>query len=171
VKKTSSFEILRLAKELSEAKVDWHFHILAPGCVFNKNKRFALILEDKLAQVEYVNHTTSNPTKLGKELILLLGRKRVDKKRVQKKGKKVPAKVEQMLRQAKALNLKGFAWHYHLLYPECIFNHDKRYWKLVFEDPVNEKIVEEMFDILPKRELELIENLFYSTQDEKFKVI
>ena len=66
-----------------------------------------------------------------------------------------------IIRRAMELNKKKIQWHHHLLFPDCIFNHHKK-WNIVFEDPENGKKTETFYDSEPKDDLLEIEKLIYS---------
>jgi hypothetical protein len=161
MKKTSLFRILGLAKKFAKDNINWHFHILSPGCVFNRNKKFSLILEDGEKDVQYIHLSLRRPSKTGQKL-LKLQEKRGSKSKGEVAKVFLSARVVKMTERAKELNNKGFSWHYHLLLPNCVFNKDSRYWSLVFEDPLNGEIIEEKFTKEPKKALGVIEPLFYS---------
>lgn len=164
MKKVTSAKIIRTANKLVKEGKKWHFHILAPGCVFNKNKIFALILEDTEKKTQMVHFSFKRPSKTGQMLVELLhgkGISKAEKKLWKVKSDLVSPKVMKMIERAKELNLKGFSWHHHLLFPECIFNEDSRYWTLIFEDPINGEVIKDKSKSEPKKALKKIEPLFY----------
>ncbi|MFC1600625.1 hypothetical protein ACFL25_00940 [Patescibacteria group bacterium] len=165
MKKISSAKLVKTAKKLNEECKRWHFHILAPGCKFNKDKRYALILENTSDKEEFVHFCLKKPSRTGKKLVEMLHGKGISKKKkkeVHKKLKKLSAKVEKMIKRATELNAKGFSWHHHVLFPDCMFNKDSRYWTLVFEDSLNHEVIEERFKDEPIEALLKIEPLFYA---------
>ena len=155
-------KLFSIAEKIQKKEKKWHFHMLAPGCVFNKDKRFALILENSDDQKQFICFFLEKPAATGKKLAELLHGKGITKKSTEKSTKPLSPKVKEMLKRANELNLKGFSWHHHLLFPDCIFNKDSRYWTLVFEDPLDEEVMEDMTDWEPKEALQQIEPLFYS---------
>ena len=185
MKKVTAKKIMMAAEKLKKDGKKWHFHILTPGCTFNKDKRFALILENTSDNELFVHFSLKKPTKTGQKLVIMLhpaitanapkssylNPRSVSSRR---KGeftgqaeKKVSPKARQMINRAIELNNKGFAWHHHLLFPDCKFSKDSRYWTLVFEDPLNGEIIEDRFKNEPKEALRQIEPLFYA-QKNKF---
>ncbi|OGM25342.1 hypothetical protein A2715_04825 [Candidatus Woesebacteria bacterium RIFCSPHIGHO2_01_FULL_39_32] len=162
MKKVTATKIVKTVEKLKRDGKKWHFHLLTPGCVFNEEKMFALILESSTDGDHLVHHSLKKPADAGKKLVELLHGKDISKKKSKKSSKKLSAKVTMMIERAIQLNNKGFAWHHHLLFPDCIFNHDTRYWTLVFEDPLNGKVIKDMSKEEPKEALKKIEPLFYA---------
>lgn len=164
MKRLSAAKILSTTKKLNKDGKRWHFHILVPGCVFNKDKRFALILENTSDNEQFVLFSLKKPAKTGQKLVEMLHGKGISKKKkkVPKPTKKLSPKVEKMIKRAAELNAKGFSWHHHVLFPDCMFNKDSRYWTLVFEDSINNEVIEERFKDEPKEALSKIEPLYYA---------
>lgn len=165
MRKATTSKILKTAKKLKKENKKWHFHILVPGCKFNKFEKYTLILEDTENKEQLIHISYKKPLKTGQILVELLHGKGISKakkeKTVGESVSRLSAKVNQMVGRATELNMKGFSWHHHLLFPECIFNKDSRYWTLVFEDPLNGEIIEDMSKSKPQKALEKIEPLFY----------
>lgn len=164
MQKVSVKKILKTAEKLKKHGKKWHFHLLTPGCVFNEEKMFALILENSMDGVQLVHHSLKKPAGAGKKLVEMLhgAITKNPSTRSSRSGLKLSAKVNKMIERAVELNNKGFAWHNHLLFPDCIFNHDTRYWTLVFEDPLNGEVIKDMSKVEPKEALKKIEPLFYA---------
>lgn len=164
MKRVSAAKILSTARKLNKDGKKWHFHILVPGCTFNKDKRFALILENTSDNEQDVYFSLKKPSKTGQKLVEMLHGKGISKKKKKssKKTAKSSAKVQKMIKRATELNAKGFSWHHHVLFPDCMFNKDSRYWTLVFEDSLNNEVIEERFKYEPIEALSKIEPLFYS---------
>ena len=163
MKKVIDTEILKIAEKLVKKERKWHFHTLTPGCVFNKDKRFALVMENSSDKKQFVSFSLKKPAKTGQILVEMLHGKGISKKNPSaRSGLKSSRKVTQMVERAIELNNKGFTWHHHLLFPDCIFNKDSRYWTLVFEDPLNGEVIEEMSKDKPIAALQQIEPLFYA---------
>ena len=164
MQKVTVKEIIKTAERLKKQERKWHFHILTPGCTFNKDKRFVLILENASDKEQFVHFSLKKPAKTGQKLVEMLHgvNTKTPSARSTRSGLKLSPKVNQMVERAIELNNKGFAWHHHLLFPDCIFNKDSRYWTLVFEDPLNGKVIEEMSNEKPKEVLKKLEPLFYA---------
>src|SRR3972149_2819094 len=162
MQKVTVKEIIKTAERLKKQERKWHFHILTPGCSFNKDKRFALILENASDTEQFVHFSLKKPAKTGQKLVEMLHgvNTKTPSARSTRSGLKLSPKVNQMVERAIELNNKGFAWHHHLLFPDCIFNKDSRYWTLVFEDPLNGEVIEEMSKDKPIPALQQIEPLF-----------
>lgn len=158
-------KIVSIAKKLDKEGKRWHFHILTPGCVYNTKVKFALFLENSTDDKQYVSYGIKKPAKAGKTLVKLLHGKKITKSTVKKTKMSIDSKVEQMVKRAKELNNKGFAWHHHMLFPDCTFNQDKRYWALVFEDPLNGEVLESRSKEEPTEALQKIERLFYTQKN------
>lgn len=163
MKKVSAAKILSTAKKLDKEGKKWHFHILTPGCIFNKDKRFALILENTPDNEQFVHFSLKKPAKTGQKLVEMLHGKGISKKRekTRKSIEKLSPKVQKMIERATELNAKGFSWDHHVLFPDCIFNKDSRYWTLVFEDSLNNEVIEERFKDEPIEAISKIEPLYY----------
>ena len=165
MRKVTSKKILKTARGLDKEGKRWHFHILTPGCVFNKDKRFALILENTSEKEQFIHFYLKKPSKTGQKLVEMLHGMGISKKGkisdVTLKNTKLSAKVELMVKRAIELNLKGFSWHHHVLFPDCMFNKDSRYWTLVFENPLDNEAIEERFKEEPIEALSQIEPLNY----------
>ena len=165
MKKVKLVQILKTAKKLAKNGKKWHFHILMPGCKFNKDKRFALILENTSDNEQLVHFSLKKPSKSGQKLVEMLHGKGITKGTKKSdeslNGSRLSVKVKLMVKKATELNLKGFTWHHHVLFPDCMFNQDSRYWSLVFENTLDNEVIEERFKEEPKVALSLIEPLFY----------
>ena len=172
MKKVTAAKIIKAAQRLKKDSRKWHFHILTPGCTFNKDKRFALILENTSDNEQFIYFSLKKPAKTGKKLVellhgtpkssFLLPRSPSSRRRGESTGQsEISQKAQKMIERANELNIKGFSWHHHLLFPDCMFNKDSRYWTLVFEDPLNEEVIEDRFKNEPKEALRQIEPLFY----------
>ncbi len=175
MKRVSSAKILKTAKRLDKDGKKWHFHILTPGCVFNKDKRFALILENTFDNEQLVHISLKKPVKTGQKLVemlhgtpkksFLLPRSTSSRRMGDSTGQEgtwISPKVRNMIKKATELNLKRFSWHHHLLFPDCMFNKDSRYWTLVFENPLDNEVIEERFKEEPIEALSQIEPLYYA---------
>ena len=163
MKKVSSKKILKTAEKLKKDGKKWHFHMLTPGCVFNEEKMFALILENSTDEEHLVHHSLKKPVDTGKKLVELLHGTITNTQKTHKNTKKkLTPKVNKMIARANELSNKGFSWHHHLLFPDCIFNHDPRYWTLVFEDPLNGEVIKDISKEEPRQALQQIEPLFYA---------
>jgi hypothetical protein len=158
-------KVISEAKELDKEGKKWHFHILTPGCVYNTKVKFALVLENSTDDKQFFAYTIRKPAKAGEKLVKLLHGKKITKPTVKKLKKTVDPKVEQMVKRAVELNSKGFAWHHHVLFPECTFSQDKRYWTLVFEDPLNGEVLESRSKDEPKDAIKKLEPLFYAQKN------
>jgi hypothetical protein len=157
-------KIIITAQSLKKKEKKCHFHILTPGCTFNKDKRFALVLENTSDNEQFIYFSLKKPAKTGKKLVEMLHDEGISDNKSTQVGslKKLSPKVERMIETAKELNIKGFGWHHHLLFPDCMFNHDSRYWTLVFEDPLNGEVIKDISKVKPEEALKEIKPLFYA---------
>ena len=164
MKKVTAKKILKTAEKLKKDGKKWHFHILTPGCTFNKDKRFALILENTSVNEQFVHFSLKKPAKTGQKLVEMLHgvNTKTSSAHSARSSLNLSPKVNQMIERAIELNNKGFAWHHHLLFPDCMFSKDSRYWTLIFEDPLNGEIIEDRFKNEPKEALQQVEPLFYA---------
>ena len=168
MKKVTAKKILKTAVKLRKDEKKWHFHILTPGCTFNRDKRFALILENTSDKEQFVHFSLKKPAKTGQKLVEMLHGVNTEtpsalpRQARDRSGLKLSPKTNQMIERAIELNNKGFAWHHHLLFPDCMFSKDSRYWTLIFEDPLNGEIIEDRFKNEPKEALQQVEPLFYA---------
>ncbi len=62
-------ELLKIAEEFYKNKTPWHFHILTPKCIFNKNRsKFCIILENENTGEVFVTFYGEKPLKDGEKL-------------------------------------------------------------------------------------------------------
>lgn len=159
MKAVSLLEIRKKANALSKSGKKWHFHILTPGCVFNKEKKFALVLENSSGGETLVNYSDTKQEREGKVLLELLHGIKADEPL--KQVMNASETTGEMVKRAEELTKKHIPWHHHALFPECIFNKSKGKWVVMLEDPETKKIVESVTDYKPEEDLQLIEPLFY----------
>lgn len=153
-------KMLRKAKEFSIQKKSWHFHILTPGCLFNTNPDYALILEIPSDGRILVNYSKEKPMEAGKELVKLLHGSDVVQK-TPSVSVTSPGGIKKILGRASQINARGDFWHHHLLFPDCTFNKNPGKWTLILEDPQTKEILESVTENEPKEDLKQIETLFY----------
>jgi len=160
---SSALQILQRARELSQLKKSWHFHILAPGCLLNTRKDYSLILEIPSENAFLVSYSNKKPMAAGKELVKLLHGSDV----VQEAPPQVLAKsagVEALLERVQKIHERGEFWHHHMLFPDCVFNKNKGKWSLILEDPQTKEVLESVTNAEPKEDLKQVETLFYGQQ-------
>ncbi len=162
MKKVRSDEIKRLAKEYSESKNKWHFHILTPECQLNKENNYALILENCSTNETSICYSDKPYMDIGKELVQLLHGTDVITKKDEKKKLAPSIEVGKLLKRATMLNQQGKFWHHHMLFPYCMFNNNRGKWTIIFEDKEKNEIIESITNEEPKNDLQYIETLFYS---------
>ena len=134
-------KLMSIAKKLNSKGKKWHFHILAPTCIFNRQKdKYAFILENVEDEHIFASYSRKRYLKHGKELVkLIYGKSIIDKR--YNKTKITNRKIKIILENAKKLNELGIKWDHHMLFPDCIFNKHKGKWCIVFEDPESNKII------------------------------
>lgn len=162
MQKSSNEEIKKLAEQYSLNGNKWHFHILTPECQLNKEKKYALILENGTYNKTFVCYSEKPYMNIGKKLVQLLHGKDVLKNEKEKKELPPSTEVKKLLDRAGELNTQGKFWHHHMLFPYCRFNKNNGRWTIIFEDQEKNEIIESITDIEPKTDLQYIENLFYS---------
>lgn len=135
MREASIREILSEGKRLAGKGRPWHFHLLLPGCFFNKSGRNAFVLEGGRSVL--VHHSADRKLSVGKVLLKLLYPE--GGKKGHSADKKVPAAVRRMVARAKQLNKAGVPWHNHVLFPRCVFNEARGKYALVFEDPLTRR--------------------------------
>jgi hypothetical protein len=115
-------ELKENAKICHQRKYNWHFHLLTPDCKFNQKKdKHAFILENQTKDETYVTYSDKRYLKVGQSLVkLLLGDEIL--KNVGKTSSSHNQVVYKIIQRAKYLNKKNILWHYHILFPGCIFN-------------------------------------------------
>lgn len=158
MKQVSLTDLKKKAKEASGEDKNWHYHILTPGCVFNRKVKHAVVLEDVDNDEQYVSYSVKDPEKERKNLAKLVGDKKDTKKK--KDEKKPTEKAKEIIKRAKKLNSKNVEWHYHLLSPDCVFNTEEGKWKLLFEDSVAGEVLESVSKQNPVKAKEKIGKLF-----------
>lgn len=47
LKEINSKELIDKVRKVVELKEKWHFHFLTPDCIFNQNKKFAIVFENE----------------------------------------------------------------------------------------------------------------------------
>ncbi len=76
MKKISSQKILELAQAYTKKGVSWHHHFLPPSCLFNKEKKFVLLLENDDTSDTYIMVSDKKPALVLKKLEVLFFRKK-----------------------------------------------------------------------------------------------
>ncbi len=152
-------ELISIAKQIHTSGKRWHFHMLTPDCMYNKNKdKQAFILENEIDDEVFVVYSDKRYMKEGKELVQLLhGDKIVEEKELEITDKNIKI----ILEKAKSFNKQNIHWHHHMLFPDCIFNKNKGKWTIVFEDTEENKIIESVTNDEPTDNLRAIEVLYY----------
>jgi hypothetical protein len=159
LKLSTKEEIVIRAQEISFRKLNWHFHLLTPDCVFNVKPEYALVFENSSGDEVLVNYSATKQEKESKALLELLHGIKADE--LQPPEGKVSPAVRKMEKRAKELIEKGIIWHHHALFPDCIYNKSKGKWVLMLEDPETNKVLESKTDDKPEADLKIIEPLFY----------
>ncbi|MFH1246809.1 MAG: hypothetical protein V1644_00355 [Candidatus Micrarchaeota archaeon] len=152
----SKLSAIRKANRWQRSGVQWHFHLLSPGCLFNPTKNHELYLESK--HENYVVQSHRPLTSIARFLAEILHGKDI----TLFSTSPASGDVEKILKRARDLSKKRVKWHHHLLFPHCIFNKKWGKWVLAFEDPLNNKLTELVYRNFPEKDLRKVENLFYS---------
>ena len=63
MKEKSLEEIVETAERYCKESVPWHHHFLTPNCVFNKSKKFQIILENEKTGETFVSSFDYKPMK------------------------------------------------------------------------------------------------------------
>lgn len=150
-------EIVSDAQELNADGKRWHFHMLGPGCIFNKHKgKFCLMLEEN--RVTKYCLFDEKPTKESLVLAkLAYGEKFIESEDA---GAHNP-EFDAILRRATELKSDGVEWHHHHLLPACLLNEKKGKSCIVLEDPENKETLMAVYDGSPMKDLKKLEELFY----------
>ncbi|MFH1506193.1 MAG: hypothetical protein ABIE94_04380 [archaeon] len=153
------------AKSWQEQGKKWHFHMLTPDCVVNKNKEHhAFVLENRTDDETFVVYSDKRYMEEGQRLVQLIhGNKLFDKEEQKKKGSS--EKVRFIVEKAKELNKKGIHWHHHILFPDCIFNKHPGKWVIVFEDKETGETKEVLYDEEPIDDMRETEMLYYAQKE------
>ncbi|MEW5955202.1 MAG: hypothetical protein AB1626_01530 [Candidatus Micrarchaeota archaeon] len=159
MKEITIAELIRKANEFEKHGKKWHFHILLPGCKFNKKKDVhSFILENESGNQYFVTYSKKRYLSEGAELVkLLYGETILEKPTSVTSGSK---EINYMLGKAQAHNKNKRQWEHHLLFPNCILNKNKGKWVNVFED--EEEVVESITTYEPVDDLKRIEILHYA---------
>lgn len=156
VHRVSKLSAIRKASRWKRAKVQWHFHLLSPGCLFNPTKTHELFLES--SKGNYVVKSAKPMTEIARLLVKLLHGGDITKF----SASPASGNVETLLKRGKELSKRKVKWHHHLLFPHCMFNKKWGKWVLAFEDPLENKLTELVYQHFPEKDLRKVENLFYS---------
>lgn len=162
------------ARELAAGWADsgrsWHFHALTPGCVLNERKdQYALVLENRTDDETWIVHSDDEHVQLSQDLVKMLhGDAILDKERAAASPEH--AELAWVLRRLATLNDAGVAWHHHMLFPDCIFNHHPGHWTLAIEieEEPAAKTLELVYDQEPVDDLRQVEVLYFSQVDSDF---
>ncbi len=154
VSKISRLSAIRKAIRWTRNGVDWHFHLLSPGCLYNSTREHELFLESKFGA--FVARSWRSLVTIAKHLLHLL-----EKRNVKRVSASSALGIGKVLLQAKHLNDKKIRWHHHLLYPHCVLNKKRGKWAIIFEDPLNNKVTELFYSSYPGKDLNKLELLFY----------
>ncbi len=160
MQKTSLEEIEKRANFYHENNLNWHFHILTPGCMLNNQNSYTFILECPDNREKFVYYSDRKEIALDKKLVgLLHGNDVLDKSTVSE-AYKPSLVIKNIVDRAKELNRKGIEWHHHMLFPSCNFNKKSPKWVLMLEDRELDKVFESVTDEEPVNDLKQIEHLF-----------
>ncbi len=72
--------------------------------------------------------------------------------------------IKRVVELAEQWQSEGKKWHFHMLFPDCIFNKHKGKWKIVFEDKDSEDVLESVTDTEPLSDLRAIEALYFAQE-------
>ena len=154
-------EVLEKAKLWQAQEKSWHFHVLAPDCVFNERRdQYALVLENRTDNQTYVLYGADNYAQVSQVLVKMLhGESILDKnKGTTSSGHE---KMRTILQKAQEFNREHVPWHHHMLFPDCIFNKHQGWWNIVFEDKDKGEVSEVLYDQEPVDDLRSIELLYF----------
>ena len=164
MKIVSIAKVVKLAEKLNKDGKKWHFHLLTPKCVFNKEKNFALVLENTSDGEIFVNYSEVKQEEAGKVMLELLHGIKADEFET-RTASSASLEIQNMAKRAKELTEKGIPWHHHALFPDCVFNKAKGRWVVMLEDPETKEVLENVTDYKPDADLQLIEPLFYKQKE------
>ena len=154
-------QIRQQARAYHNAKRTWHFHILAPNCVLNKDSRYVFMLECPGQQQVLVHHSNQAEKALGQELLALLHGNEVLQQATTSTTYQSSPEISAIIAKAEILNEQGVAWHHHMLFPGCQFNKHPSQFTLVLEDGQSGQMLESVTNDEPINDLKQIEPLFY----------
>ncbi len=154
-------EIREMVRTWCDGGVRWHFHALAPGCVFSAQRdRYALVLENRTDRRTYVVYSDEAFAEISQELVKILhGESILDKEQAREVSDN--EMFQRTMERAQDLQQKGVAWHHHMLYPDCIFNQHRGKWNIVFESGEDGEIVEMLYEEEPTADLRTIEVAYF----------
>lgn len=161
MKEISLKELKNKTKEWQSTGNNWHFHMLAPNCFFNKKKnKHAFVIENDSNKEIYVYHSNKRLMKLGKDLLKkIYGISILEQKN--HKTNLENKKIANILKRAKFFNQERISWHHHMLLPNCFLNKNKGKWVIFFEDPKENKNIKLIYNKEPLNDLRKIEILYY----------
>ncbi len=152
----SKLSAIRKASRWQAKGVQWHFHLLSPGCLFNPTKWHELFIES--SHGNYVARSHKPLTEIARSLVHLLHGREV----TEYSSSPASGNVERILKRGKELSKRRIKWHHHLLFPHCMFNKKWGKWIIAFEDPLENKLTELVYQHFPESDLRKVEKLFYS---------
>lgn len=153
----SKLSAIRKASRWQRKGAKWHFHLLSPGCLFNPTKWHELVLESA-GHGNYLVRSHRPLVEIARHLAQILHKGKSAKVQTSPGV----SKVSILLKRAEHLNHKKVKWHHHLLFPHCTFNKQWGKWILAFEDPLNNRLTELVYQHFPESDLKKVEKLFYS---------
>lgn len=124
-----------------------------------KNNKHAFVLENISDKKIFVVFAENPNKELGEKLVKLLHGKNIVN--TAPKSRMLSKKTKNILDRAKKLVESNTPWHHHMLFPQCIFNKHKGKWNLILEIPTESKVIENISEKEPIKELQAIENMYY----------
>ena len=162
MKETDIDQIMHTAEECVQQSKLWHFHMLTPDCMFNKQDgKHAFVLEDCTDKITYVAYSDTRYMEQGKQLVQKLHGDSI----VEAVASNNPPANQSMvaiLQRARDLNAKEIHWHHHMLFPNCIYNPHPEKWCIVFEDKETGRLIEATYEQEPSADLRAIEVEYYA---------
>lgn len=156
------------AREWHAEGKSWHFHALAPDCIFNEREgQYTLLLENHTDNQVFAVYSAGDFVKVSQELVKLLhGAKILDKEAAQTTSNEEA--IQSVLARAAEIRRTGGCWHHHMLFPDCVLNQHAGKWNIVFEDPETDQSTEILYDEQPVADLRRIEVAYFEQADPSF---
>lgn len=151
--------IVAAATAAHESRQAWHFHVLAPACVFSpKPGAYTLLLELTDAKRALCAYYEDRLTAVNKQLLPLLhGADALGDKPA---GAGLSAEDEALLATIEAAAKAGTSWHHHMMFPACGLNTSGGQWRIFVEIAGSEPKVAD-YGAEPALVLNRIERIYF----------
>ena len=164
VKEITIQEARQKAELWSAQRISWHFHMMPPDCVLNKERNeHALVLENETDNKIYVVYSDKALVDLDREFVQIRFGEQI-LSGGEEHGISHNKTMQKILQKSASLNNRKVLWHHHILFPDCLYNEHKGKWVILFENVAENEIMEAVYDTKPEDDLRRIEVLFFEQE-------